>query len=65
MVNVSGLLSFMPGATDTAKYPEDTPAGIVIVTDVALQVLIVTGTPFRNTVLVPCEAPNPEPEIVT
>jgi hypothetical protein len=65
MVNVSGLLSFMLGATDTTKYPEVAPAGMVIRIEVALQVLIVTGAPFRYTTLLPCDVPNPEPEITT
>ena len=34
-------------------------------TEVALQELIVTGASFKTTALLPCEAPNPEPEITT
>ena len=59
----TGLLSFILGATETAKYPDVAPDGIVIVIDVALQELIVTGLSFSTTALFPCEAPNPEPEI--
>jgi hypothetical protein len=66
-VNVTGLLSFMLGATETTKGPgpEVAPNGIVIVIDVplALQESIVTGAPFSVTMLPPCDAPNPVPEI--
>src|SRR5437879_13705744 len=55
----------MLGATRTARGPELVPAGIVIVTEVALQELIATGLPFKSTWLLLCEAPNPEPEITT
>jgi hypothetical protein len=55
----------MLGATETSKGPEVAPAGIVMAMDVPLQVLIVTGAPFSRTVLPPCEAPKPEPEIAT
>ena len=59
------LLSFIPGATETSNGPDVAPAGIVIVIDVPLHVLIVTAAPFSSTPLPPCEPPNPEPEITT
>ena len=62
---MTGLLSFMLGATDTAKGPEVAPDGIVMVMDVALQELMVTTAPFSITTLLPCKAPNPVPEITT
>jgi hypothetical protein len=55
----------MLGATDTTIGPEVAPVGIVITINALLQVLIVTGVPFKFTKLPPCEAPNPEPEIIT
>jgi hypothetical protein len=58
-----GLPSFMLGPTETTNGPEVAPDGIVIVIDVALQELIVTGAPFSITTLLPCDAPNPVPEI--
>jgi hypothetical protein len=64
-VKITGLLSFMLGATDTAKGPEVAPEGIVMVIDVALQELIVTSALFRITTLLPCALPNPVPEITT
>jgi hypothetical protein len=64
-VNVTGLLVFMLGATDTAKGPEVAPVGIVMVMDVALQELIVTAPLFSVTMLLPWDAPNPVPEITT
>jgi hypothetical protein len=64
-LKATALLAFMPGATNTANGPELAPAGIVMVIDVALQALIVTNAPFNKTTLLPCEAPNPEPEITT
>src|ERR1700722_10449610 len=39
--------------------------GTVATICVALQLLTVAATPFNLTVLVPCEAPNPVPLIVT
>jgi len=53
----------MPGPTDTIRYPEVAVKGIVIVIDVPLQELIVTGASFSRTWLLPCVAPNPLPEI--
>ena len=64
-MNVTGLLLFMLGATETAKGPEVAPDGIVMVIDVSLQELIVTNTPFSSTALLPCDAPNPLPVITT
>jgi hypothetical protein len=62
-VNVTGLLSSMLGPTETTRGPEVAPDGIVMVIDVALQKLIGTRAPFSVTMLLPCEAPNPDPEI--
>jgi hypothetical protein len=64
-VNRTALLSFIPGATETSIAPVVAPAGIVIVIDVLLQLLIVTPTPFSKTALPPCMLPNPVPEITT
>jgi hypothetical protein len=55
----------MLGAMETNKGPEVAPAGMVMVMDVPLQVLIVTAAPFNRTALPPCVAPKPEPEITT
>src|SRR5215470_2661977 len=55
----------MFGATDTSSGPEVAPVGIVMLTDVALQLLMVTATSFSSTSLAPCEAPKPVPEIST
>jgi hypothetical protein len=64
-VNRTALLSFIVGATDTSNGPDVAPVGIVMLTDVLLQLLIVTATSFSNTSLPPCVAPNPEPDITT
>jgi len=48
-VNVTGLLLFMLGATNTANGPEVAPAGIVMLIDVALHELMLTGMPFNIT----------------
>jgi hypothetical protein len=64
-VKRTALLSFIPGATETSNAPDVAPAGMVIVMDVPLQLLIVTATPFSNTPLPPCGLPNPVPEITT
>src|SRR5580704_1973776 len=55
----------MLGATETTTGPEVAPVGIVMLIDVPLQVLMVTGTPCKITMLPVCEAPNPEPETIT
>jgi hypothetical protein len=55
----------MLGATDTTKSPDVAPLGIVIVIDMSLHELIVAAAPWSRTILDPCEAPNPEPEITT
>src|SRR5579863_990278 len=55
----------MVGATSTARGPDDAPVGIVIVIDVALQAVTGATTPFSITALLPCVAPNPDPEITT
>src|SRR5215470_10664312 len=64
-VNKMGLLLCMLGPKRTHISPVVAPAGIVMVIEVALHELMVTGASFRTTVLVPCEEPNPEPEITT
>ena len=64
-MKITGLLSFMLGATDTTNGPEVAPAGIVMRRDVALQVLMVTGAPLSSTALFPCDAPKFEPLIAT
>jgi len=50
----------MLGATETTKYPDVDPAGIVMTIEVALHELTVTGTSFNST---SPAFPNPEPEI--
>jgi hypothetical protein len=57
------LLSFIDGATETTIGPEVAPVGIVTVIELAVQKLTVTAALLRKTVLAPCEAPNPEPDI--
>src|SRR6266404_4829397 len=64
-VNATVLLLSRLVPTKTAKSPEVAPVGIVMLIDVAFQELIVTGAPFRVTVLPPWEAPKPDPEITT
>jgi hypothetical protein len=64
-VKITGLLSFMLGATDTTKYPDVAPAGMLVVTDVSLHEMIVIGAAFNITALLPCVAPKPEPVIIT
>jgi hypothetical protein len=64
-VKFTGLLTFMPGATDTTNGPEVAPTGMVMLMDVALQVLMVTAAPFSSTALFPWVAPNPVPESTT
>jgi hypothetical protein len=65
IVNRTGLLSFMLGATDTTKSPEVAPEGIVTEIDVALHVFTVISAPLSKTRLLPCVDPNPVPVIVT
>jgi len=55
----------MLGATETTKYPEVAPVGIVVTMDVLPHELIVTGVLFKVTTLLPLEAPKPEPEMTT
>ena len=64
-VNVTALLLFMLGATETDNGPEVAPGGIVIVIDVALQVFTVTSPLFSVTRLPPCDPPNALPVITT
>ena len=62
---MTGLLSFMLGATETTSDPEVAPDGIVMVMDVSLQELIVTGAAFSVTSLPPWETPKLEPVMTT
>jgi hypothetical protein len=55
----------MLGATETAMYPDVAAVGIVMVMEVLLQELIVTGLSFKSTKLPLSEAPKPVPEITT
>jgi hypothetical protein len=55
----------MPGATDTTNSPDVAPEGIVMVMDVLLHELMITGVAFRITSLPPCVAPKLEPVITT
>jgi len=55
----------MLGATETVSGPEVAPEGIVMLIDVSLQELTGTGEPLNMTSLLPCDPPNPEPEMVT
>src|SRR5215467_8984629 len=55
----------MLGATDTTRFPEAAPEGIVNSIYVLLQRSIVTGTEFSKTTLPPCTSPKPAPNIVT
>ncbi len=57
-VKRTALLSFMLGATETSKGPEVAPTGMVMLSDVPLQVLTVTAVPSSSTALPPCEAPG-------
>ena len=53
----------MLGATETTKCPDAAPVGIVMVIEVALHVLTVTGDAFSVTKLLPWLDPKPEPVI--
>jgi hypothetical protein len=55
----------MLGATKTANGPVVAPNGIVMPIEVLLQELIVTNVPFKVTILLPCETPNPVPVMTT
>src|SRR5258708_16304424 len=55
----------MRGAMEGSKAREVAPAGIVMLIDVPLQVLMVTAAPFSRTALPLCVAPKPVPEITT
>src|SRR5271169_4144542 len=55
----------MLGATETTNGPEVAPAGMVMLMEVALQVLMVTGVEFSSTALFVCDAPKFEPLIAT
>jgi hypothetical protein len=45
--------------------PDVAPDGMVTAIDVSLQRLIVTGKSLRVAILLPCDAPNPDPLIIT
>ncbi len=64
-MKITGLLSFMLGATDTTNGPEVAPVGIVMPMEVAFQLLMVTAAPFSSTTLLPWGAPKFAPLIVT
>ena len=64
-MNVTGGLSFIPGATDTTNGPEVAPVGIVMPIEVALQEFTVAAVPFSSTWLLLCVAPKPVPVIIT
>ena len=64
-VKVTGLLLFILGATETIIGPDVAPAGTVMVIELSLQLVIVTGAPFSVTALLPCENPNAVPDINT
>jgi hypothetical protein len=64
-VNSTGLLSIILGAPETTSDPEVAPLGIVMLIDVVLQELIVTGVSFKRTTLLPCEVPKFEPLTTT
>jgi hypothetical protein len=64
-LNITGLLSFMLGATETTIGPDVAPEGMVITMAVALHELTVTVTSLSKTTLLPCTAPKPEPKIAT
>ena len=49
----TGLLSFMLGAAETNTSPEVAPAGIVVLTELSLHELIVSGVPFKRTTPLP------------
>jgi hypothetical protein len=55
----------MLGATDTTKFPDEAPAGIVMLMEVPLHELMVTGAEFKVTILPFCALPKPVPLIVT
>ena len=64
-VKITALLSFMLGAADTTSGPEVAPEGMVMLMEVLLQEVMVICIPFTSTMLLPCVAPNPVPEITT
>jgi hypothetical protein len=61
----TALLLFMPGATETTMYPDVAPVGIVMVIEVLLHELTVTGALFNITKLPLCELPKLDPLIST
>src|SRR5438105_4053014 len=63
-VNITSLLLFREGPTETTSGPEVAPAGIVITIDVLLQELMVTGMSFKVTRLPPWGAPKFNPWMV-
>src|SRR5438128_9821879 len=65
IVNSTGLLSFILGATETTRCPEVAPDGIAMVIELSLHELTVASTPFKVTWLSPCVVPKPEPEMMT
>jgi len=65
MVNTTGLLVFILGPTETAKYPVIAPDAIVIVIDVSLHEFTVIGASLSRTTLLACELPKCKPLITT
>ncbi len=50
-MKITGLLSFMLGATETSNGPEVAPVGTVTMIDVPVHELTVMGAPFSVTKL--------------
>ena len=55
----------MLGATDTTNGPDVAPEGIVMPIEVSLHEFTISGTTFKVTALLPCEAPKLAPLITT
>ena len=59
-----GLLTCWP-FTVTANIPDEAPVGTIATMVASDQLVATTLVPFSEIVLLPCEAPNPVPLIVT
>jgi hypothetical protein len=64
-LKVAGLLLFMLGASTTVSGPDVAPDGIVALIEVELQELAVNTESLSMTMLLPWEAPKPEPSTDT
>ncbi len=64
-VTVNEELCAVEPLTVTAKVPVVAPVGTMAVIPEAVQFVTEAGVPFKETVLVPCEEPNPVPVIIT